>query len=680
MVNERRSRLKIYLLFAVTLLGAFLRLYRIDRLPPGDRYDPAFYGIEALRVLRGEHPIFFSARTGQHYVEPLFSYLMAVCFLVVGASTMAIHLTSALVGLLTVPAVYLAGEALFANDESALRRWGGLISALMIAVSYWHLNWSRYGVRAILVPLFAASIFYFLWRGLHGEGYWAFVMCGISLGLSMYTYEAARLLPMLVIVGFAGVIWERRTVTRRDWRAFLVVTAVALLAFTPLGYYFWTHPGSFSFRIKQAFVVEQGQDVSGGLRAILDQTLDALLAFNVAGDPTPFSTIPGRPSLNPFLSLLFCLGIVISLARLRRPAYLFLLAWLGLMFVPAALAGKGPTAKRAIGTLPAVAMLIAVGALAPWRSIRRWTADHLPGWSRWLRPTWGLILAAGFIYSGIATYRDYFVIWASNPNLFTHFQVGLSAIGEYVGDLPDDEGVYISPELPNHPAIRFHSGLREDIQGYNGRVCLVAPGETTVDTTYVIVPRKDGRSLDLLRGYFPQGRVVDEGPLHYDRPYFMAYRIPAGAEAKVIPSYSVEAKWSDRIRFLGYDLDRRAYEAGDSIRLTLYYQGLRRMERHYKAFAHLLGPRNPATEGPLWGQRDGEPCRGFYPTTSWRMGEIVVDRIELSIPDDALTGAYDVATGFYEMWTRKRLPVIAEDARTEHDVVFLEPMQITGTE
>jgi 4-amino-4-deoxy-L-arabinose transferase-like glycosyltransferase len=105
-VEWRHARL--LLLLGVTLLAAFYRLHRIQSLPPGDRYAPAFYGVDALRVLSGERPIFFYDYAGQHRVEPLFSYLVALSFLVVGPSTLGIHLASALVGVLTVPAVYVA--------------------------------------------------------------------------------------------------------------------------------------------------------------------------------------------------------------------------------------------------------------------------------------------------------------------------------------------------------------------------------------------------------------------------------------------------------------------------------------------------------------------------------------------------------------------------------------------
>jgi 4-amino-4-deoxy-L-arabinose transferase-like glycosyltransferase len=670
--------MKPVLLFAIVLLAAFFRLHRIDSLPPGDGYDPAYYGVDALQLLRGERlpPMLPSNR------EPLFSTIVAAVFLVVGPSTLGIHLASALVGLATVPAVYFVAEALFpgtdpAGEERSIRRWGALVAALVIAVSYWHLNWSRYGVRAILVPLFAALTFTFLWRGLRDGDRGDFVLCGISLGLSLYTYEAARLLPVLVIFGCAAAVWQRRSITRRDWTNVLVLGVMALMVFAPMGIHFVRHPGTLTHRMEDVIVTQEAQGVAGKLQAVLDRTAKALRSFTMEGDRTPYSTIPGRPSLNPFFSALFLLGIALSVARVSEPPYLFLLAWLVVMTIPATLAGSGPSAKRAIGALPAVALLISVGALSPLRLLQRWTARRS---AEWLAAVWTLVVASGFVYSGVLTYRDYFVRWASNPGLFTHFELGISAIGEYACGLPRDERIYISPELPVHPSIRFHSGLREDIRGYNGRQCLVLPEQTRVDTTYIIVPGKDGKSLPLLERYLPQGRVVDRGGYHRGDPYFLAYRIPAGNEAQGAPTHTVEATWKDSIGLLGYDLDRDVGPAGDSVQVTLYYRDLKRLEQRYTVFVHLLSSQDPDTGSLAWAQDDSEPCRGFYPTSSWHEGEIVIDRLELTIPLDAPPGQYDLAMGFYDVWTGERLSVTEAEGPAEHDVVSLGKLQVVAAQ
>ncbi|MCW5853845.1 MAG: glycosyltransferase family 39 protein [Anaerolineae bacterium] len=650
-LNRPQTRHKLILLLGITLLAAFFRFYRLDTLPPGDGYDQAWYGVDALEILRGARPVYLPTNHGR---EVMFSYLVALFTALLGANPFAIHVASALVGLLAVPAVFLMAETMFADEDGWLRKYGGLTAALMVAVSYWDLQWSRHGVRAILVPLFTALIVYTLWRGLRTGSRAAFVGCGVCLGLSLYTYQAARLLPVLVVLAFLLVRLDRQKFRGATWQGFATVVGVSLLVFAPLGLYVVQHPGEFNQRIEQTLVLTT--DESGSPVATLgSQVVKALLAFNFRGDERPLSNIPYRPALNAVLSLLFFLGLGLSLRRVRRSLYAFLLVWMAVMTVPAMLAGIGPAEKRAIGTLPAVAMLIALGLLGVGQAVYRWASARGVDWARRVPTGVALLGLAAFVYTGVVTYRDYFLIWGRDPDLFTHFEAGRTAIGQYVGRLPAEEEVYISPELPDHPGIRYNSGLREGLRSYNGRTCFVTPGQTERSTTYVVVPEGDSNSLPLLRSAFPQGAVVDQGPLHYGQPYFLAFRVPPGATAQVTPSHGRPLTWEGQIGLLGYDLAASAYRPGQTVQVTLYYRALQAMETDYTVFVHLLGGPNPATGGPLWAQDDSEPCRRFYTTSTWQVGEMVRDSYSVTIPDTAPPGEYRLTLGFYDHQTQTRL-------------------------
>jgi hypothetical protein len=270
----------------------------------------------------------------------------------------------------------------------------------------------------------------------------------------------------------------------------------------------------------------------------------------------------------------------------------------------------------------------------------------------------------GFVYSGFITYRDYFVTWAADPDLFTHFEVGLSKIGAYIRQLGPDERIYVSPDLPEHPSIRFHSHLREDVRGYNGRVCLVMPEVTPTDTTYVVAPSKDKRGLSQLKVHFPQGRVVPDpsGALHYGEPYFYAYWVPVHSTAHISPTHPLMVEWGPYIRLLGYDMDKAIYRPGETIVVKLYDQAQQPMDTNYTAFVHLYGHHNPATGNSLWAQDDSEPCRAFYPTSVWKEGEIIKDTFTLVLPLAIPAGDYTLMTGFYDLQTMQRLPVTQGEA------------------
>ncbi len=659
------------LLGGIVLVGVFLRVYRLDSLPPGPSFDAAFYGLDALGILQGERPIFVPTNSGR---EALFSYLVAGFYRFLGPGALGIYAASALIGVLTIPAVYFAARELFAEADGLLRRWAPPLAALLLAISYWHLHLSRSGLRVVLTPLFAALVVGLLWRGLRTGSRWALVACGLALGLAAYTYQASRLLPVLVVlacVGFAR--WERKPFA---WRGLLVVGGLAALLALPLGVYAVRHPHEFNARVEDALVLNNPQAPSGQTEGLQNQVVEALVMFSLRGDESPIANLPYRPALDWFVSAAFYLGIAISLVRWRRLPYPFLLAWLAVMLVPATVAGLGVAEKRASGDLPAVMMLAAVGLLVPLDTVRRWAAQRSGATARYGPPALVGALAVGLLFSAAATYRDYFIRWGGDPDLFTHFEAGQAAMGAYIATLPANEEVLISPVPADHVGLRLESNLREGVRSYNGRVCLIVPAQAEQETTYLIVPHDDKYSLNDLREVFPQGQVVHEGPLHFQQPYFLAFRVPPAATAQVQPDHTLQADWNGALRLLGYDLKDTMLKADDKISLTLYYQGLSEMDRDYTVFLHLVGPPDPATGSPVWAQLDSQPCQQAAPTSTWPPGDIVKDSFRLPLPKTIPPGDYSLELGFYDVRTLARLPLVDAGGHPLDDKLTLSQIRV----
>jgi hypothetical protein len=350
--------------------------------------------------------------------------------------------------------------------------------------------------------------------------------------------------------------------------------------------------------------------------------------------------------------------------------------WCILLLIPATISTYAPSAKRAIGTLPAIAMMVAIGIINLWSIVRRWTSRISVFSGKMMKSVYAILLISGFIYSGIVTYRDYFIIWAANPNLFTHFEVGISMMGDYIQTLAPNERIYVSPDNPQHPGIRYHSLLRENVYGYNGRVCLVLPERTTTGTSYIIAPSKDKLSLERIQTHFPQGQIVHEGPLHYGEPYFRVFHIPEQNTAYIAPTHPISIRWDANIQITGFDLKKTEYHPDETISLNLYYMATEPVSLRYTAFIHLLGANNPDNGTPLWAQNDSEPCSACYPTSMWKTDEIVIDTVELYLPANIPVGTYSLATGFYYLPTMERIKVVEGDAAD--NVVTLSTISVSN--
>jgi hypothetical protein len=295
-----------------------------------------------------------------------------------------------------------------------------------------------------------------------------------------------------------------------------------------------------------------------------------------------------------------------------------------------------------------------------------------------------LFLAAGLAYSGVQTAVGCFHLWASDPDLFTHFEVGASEIGRTIGALPAGERVYLSPVPADHPTVVLYSDRRLGVQGYQGRFCTVAVDRAPQGASYVIAHHDDRRSLGVLAALYPQSRIEDSSVLHYGEPYFSVLRVPAGTAPAISPVSRTEVTWSapgGTIELVGYDLDRTAYRPGEQIGLTVYWRTTAEvgLSTDYSVFVQLLGPENPATGGPLWAQDDSEPCRRGYPTSAWNTDEIVIDAYALTVPEQAPEDTYRIVAGFYEWATMVRLPVLDDGGTVVGDYAELLSLSVAAS-
>ena len=640
------------------LIAIFFRLYELSHTPPGLHYDEAFDGLEAKRLLRGEgFPIFFEGNFGE---EPLSIYLVAGAFALLGETIFNIRLVSALVGIITVPALYLLAKELFRLEEGSLS-YLPLLSAFSLATLYWHIHFSRVGIEPILLPLFAVLASYFLWRGFRTGRSLSFALSGIFLGGSLYTYRGARLLPLLFILLCAYRAVMEKGFLRRHLLGLTILFSVAFLIFVPLGYYFLAHPQIFLDRELGLGIFTSGMGSQTPLATLVGNLGKSLALFSLRGDENPRSNLPGRPALDPFLSLAFMVGCGVSIVRGKRSQYAFLLLWLGVMLLPTTLSEYAPHFRRAIGVTPALALLVALGLTRLTDLLERLVRS----WSSWPGQTPQRVsislIAGGLLFSGLITFRDYFLIWGPSNDLFSAFDVGLVDMADYIRGLPSQERLYLSPVRSDHPTLLF---LLDGIntKSLDGREGMVLPGDDRA-TTYLIITHEDKTSLPLLRRYLPQGEVAFKSRDRRGETYFVAYRVPKGG-----PAVSPEHPFSidlEKVRFLGFDLSTDSPHRGDLLDLTLYWQALGEMKESYSVFTHLLGPYNEATGGPLWGQDDSLPLRGAYPTTRWEKGEIVVDYYHILVPPEAPTGEYEIEVGIYLLSTLERLPVLGPEGDSD---------------
>lgn len=109
-------------------------------------------------------------------------------------------------------------------------------------------------------------------------------------------------------------------------------------------------------------------------------------------------------------------------------------------------------------------------------------------------------------------------------------------------------------------------------------------------------------------------------------------------------------------RLDGYAVTQQV-QPGGAILLTLLWRSLAEVDENYQVFVHLLDE-----QGTKIAQADGQPVQWLRPTSTWEVGEQIVDRYGLLLPDLLPAGQYTIAVGLYHPATGQRLPVSAGPA------------------
>jgi hypothetical protein len=467
-------------LLGVIGLATALRLWQLDLLPPGLFFDEAYNGFDTRQILSGSNrPLFFAGNNGR---EPLFIYLQALSVAAFGATPYALRLVSALVGILTIPIIYFSAFVILKSAHSSFdgdRRaaWLALVAAVGMTISYWHLGLSRLGFRAnLLIPISALTVAFF-WRAWTGQRYRDYFWTGVWLALAMYTYLAARFLP-LVLLAFVAVemviAWGAHRGHHRElwpiwklrWRGLALLAAVTCLGVLPLAWTLLNDPTLLSARTSQVpiWAMLPTDQPAALLEALLANLYKVARAFYDQGDLNLRHNLPGRPVNDPLLALLFTAGWLSALWQIRQPRFRLLLFWLAIMLAPTVLSTEAPHYLRGAGALPPMAILYAVGAGTITDALGKAAPlGSRPSRAHTLRHGGILVVLLLILgFSGRATAIDYFFRWAKHPGLGQAFDVDLQLAAEqtatHLQDAQLTEALLVSKHLYLQPHMGFVLG------------------------------------------------------------------------------------------------------------------------------------------------------------------------------------------------------------------------------
>jgi 4-amino-4-deoxy-L-arabinose transferase-like glycosyltransferase len=436
------ARHRRWLLLGITAVALVLRLWAVDRVPPGPDADEVSIGYNAYSIAltgRDEYgarlPAIF--RAFGEFKRPAYVYADVPFVTTLGPTPLAVRLPSVLAGALAVPALYVVAVLLLRSQLVALAATG------LLAVSPWHLQLSRaareVNLLVLAVLLFAAAFLKAVEAvqrpgqprhaggavdrsaapdsGQHVAG-WYCVAAALAFVLAIYSYAAALIAAPLLAFVLVRAYWSGVRRLPRRWLG--AAAALAAAGCVPVGLALTS--GDATVRFQQTSVLSDPDTVSlAAGRTARDVRDGAPWLWQVP------AVVAARRAVDTYLAhfdptFLFTRGdgewrhhagdagqmylwdapaVVLGAAAIvrgrRSPPLQAIGGWLLVGPIPAAVAVDAPHALRSAVMLPALYLVAAAGAPALWR----WLRGHA------FCRDWVLLLALSVGYYLYAYYRYY---------------------------------------------------------------------------------------------------------------------------------------------------------------------------------------------------------------------------------------------------------------------------------
>lgn len=372
---------KIVLLF-IFGLALFLRVYKLESYPVGLLWDEAALGYNAYSILetgRDEYgkafPLIF--KSFGDYKPGLYVYLAVPSIAVFGLNEFAVRLPSALAGLTAVILIYFLVKRV--TDEKL-----AIISALVLAVNPWHINFSRGAWELNVMVTEILLGFYLLILAIDNRKNRYLIGSAVVFVLTLFTYQSAKLLIPVLLAGFILFNYKRISKiglkSRNIFLAMVVGGWVILSLMTALG------GKAGRLKVMSVFSYPRSEEETN---MILSQDNNNKIDFAVFhSSPVYFiRSVMGRyfnyfsgrflfiegdwsnarnsivfQGVLYWLDLLFLLlGLGVLLSKKRCSFENFILFWLLMAPVPAALTRDSISAVRSFSMVIPLSVVIAMG-------------------------------------------------------------------------------------------------------------------------------------------------------------------------------------------------------------------------------------------------------------------------------------------------------------------------------
>jgi len=382
------------LFILIILIASFLRFFQLGINPPSLTWDEAAWGYNAYSLgIDGRDefgrflPLDYLESFGD-FKPPVYAYLDVLPVKIFGLSEFAVRFPSALFGVLTVIATYFLVKRIF--WKSKLNESYALMSALILAISPWHIMLSRAAFEANIATFFIVLGVWLFLLSMQSKR-WILLLSVLSFALSIYTFNTARIaVPILILALAFGF---RKELLSRKKETFLAII-LGIIFILPTVKFLVSPQASLRFKEVNIFsdinvVKTANQEIQNDNNAFWSKLIHnrrLLYTLNyvkhyfdnlnpsflfIKGDGNPKFSTQNVGQMYIWDIPFFVAGVLLIFRR--KEGYWWVVPlWLVIGIIPAAFARETPHALRIETTLPTFQIITVYGFVQLIGGIKRY--------------------------------------------------------------------------------------------------------------------------------------------------------------------------------------------------------------------------------------------------------------------------------------------------------------------
>jgi len=383
-----------WLLILALIVASILRLWALGVNPPGLTPDETAIGYNAYTIIKtgkdeyGKVLPFIFKSFGEYKVG-LYIYLTAPIVGLLGLSEFSTRLLSAISGIVSVYLLYILSTKLFGKKI-------GIAVAFIASVNPWLIYFSRAAWEANLSLTLTLTAIYFFLKALENAKY--LLLSAVFFALTLLTYQGAKFSTAIVLLLLLITYYRqfREKFLQRNIRITVLSALAGFVICLPIISSFFTGQvfrlkiySIFSYPRPQEYLetfLAEGEEKIGDLNYFIYHTetfnfvrvalgrwfshFSGKFLFFAGDWENPSHTAPYQGVLLLSDIILLPLALFAIFRKKLEPGHLFIIFWLVLAPLTAALSRDQVNAVRSMVTAAPMVIVLSFGLVALWDFIR----------------------------------------------------------------------------------------------------------------------------------------------------------------------------------------------------------------------------------------------------------------------------------------------------------------------